>query len=1313
MSRVNTESLLKVQPIQPNVTPIQIQPEYQSSQYTGGQIRVGQAQQQIGPTGNEALFQALAEMAGGVQTGINSFSNISLGIEKDRIKKAQITFNELNTKTELTPDQKQEEFDKLTRDIWTPVLGDDWRREMAVEVDRNWTSKEARNKYEEDRYKKDYLEWKTSNKNKDRPETNELYQEFNSLYESKYPSAAFNHWFMARRSAVDSAIIDEQNKQAVIDFNASIGVKLTFPSKEALNYYNQTINPTEQGQFKTDYPAYFELQDRIKGQPRAVAVETVQNYILDSFGQDLNKLTPEAQKAIKYGLDQIAQQKGKELFELVLSSNIHDLQVQSISNMATATYNLGIDKNIPSYLSSIVQNIGNISDPAKRFEAFSNIIPSIWQSFYQDTTSAGEEFRKKDINDQIKIITDSVSSWYQTNKELWKTLTGQDENGFNLYFLNGGRQSIINSENGGQRIVTTTLKNLKESATQTKNIFPLQNQNQIQKSIENFRINGANSLGIGVDSIQKLAYTGVGTPTPQFSASITLQDWYKSLSSEDKETLNKNGYTLNNFSKLEEFRTAYIDLETSARETLAKNTNNNNATSTTSAKTSEEIIQAFFTDPKIRAAGFTVSNLPINPDQPPDAETARTALLWQDLNQKFSAFLTERRTSNPEIGSFNLFTDEKGNLLSDPFDPESFTKNLTLDKTGSLTDEGKRNYLRLQFSAFTLASSLPKGPEKDAFISRSKDLLTNVSRAGFNDALRNNPQQLYTTSALLQGLYNGDPSLFSSSSFVGQDSEITKAMGAILLTMSESSSKIIDFTPKDQQGLNAEELTPDSLQMKILNSFRLAIDLFSPNISSKGSVKVAPLIDRGEGRNPPIEVGDVISEISTMVSTNGTTNDRETSITAFANRFRFGGINTFGEALESLLGSNIPKFTDSTSNYMVNLKNDDPNGINKRWKDLKPWERIQYYLDTLYQTDSTNTKVFLQSWFGIQNIDNLQDINTPLMFSQTGSYIYKNVLRPGTIEQTTQYRNRTFTRKDTPTGDPILKFDLVRDGKLVSRQALFEQANGMAYNDVMVGTQRQTNNWISNGESKPITVTLNDGTIKTGTSIQGQVHSEDEFVVTQQLAKPLRPTNQDYEYYKWWAETLRKTPVTKQEFYDKVQKLTPNNTRYVLTGLMTKRPESTIPGTTQTFGLGVPLFDVISSLHQEDLTESNVGIFVESDGTMAFDIGDNRYRFTKAPPYESKTQWSNTKDLNNFRTEQQFHVNRLEQQRARKRMIDSQRLDANRIYAAIALPTDTNTPTVLRLDYLKQQYELEAGKKEDPSNWKLQNPFNTWWRTQE
>ena len=58
MSRANIESLLRLQQVQPNVEPIALQPQFLSSEVSGGQIQLGQAQQQIGPTAEMAEAEA-------------------------------------------------------------------------------------------------------------------------------------------------------------------------------------------------------------------------------------------------------------------------------------------------------------------------------------------------------------------------------------------------------------------------------------------------------------------------------------------------------------------------------------------------------------------------------------------------------------------------------------------------------------------------------------------------------------------------------------------------------------------------------------------------------------------------------------------------------------------------------------------------------------------------------------------------------------------------------------------------------------------------------------------------------------------------------------------------------------------------------------------------------------------------------------------------------------------------------------------------------------------------------------------------------
>ena len=197
---MNTQNLLKLGnsiPL-PQVSPGT--PEYNQSTFQGGQVSVGAPRQQVGPSGSEAMYGALAEIAGGISKGIDNFSRISSDIEKQRIEAARIKLKEIKTKEYedgITPESKLSEWNDYIKEVWTPVLGNTWADDLNLSAYELFGSKEAQDKFESERYQNEATLFFNDPKNTFRLNQNSSFgkKEFDSFYENKYRTASGNRWF--------------------------------------------------------------------------------------------------------------------------------------------------------------------------------------------------------------------------------------------------------------------------------------------------------------------------------------------------------------------------------------------------------------------------------------------------------------------------------------------------------------------------------------------------------------------------------------------------------------------------------------------------------------------------------------------------------------------------------------------------------------------------------------------------------------------------------------------------------------------------------------------------------------------------------------------------------------------------------------------------------------------------------------------------------------------------------------------------------------------------------------------------------------
>jgi hypothetical protein len=1350
MSRINTENLLKIGPIQPDSNTNITQPNYKTSQFSGGQVQLGQVAQQVGPTGDAAMFQALADIASGGAKAINIFADVSSSIDKAKIKDAEVYFGELNTRSDLTPDKKQEEFDKYIKDIWTPVLGDTWRRQMALEVDKNWTSTEARNKYESSRYETEYNSWKRQPENSGRTETNELIQEFNTQYETKFPSAKYNDWFTEVTTKVNSAIAIKNAEQAVIDFRGSIEVGYQIPSKEALNAYYNSANMEENLKFEQMYARFFELKASIDNTSDFATMNGyVYNHLAEALQPEIQKLPPDAAQMVAYELDQIAQSKTKEIFSLIQSENISRIKTQSALNLGSNENDYQLTRNTNAFLETFTQNVGNLTQLERRSQV-DNLIPFIWKTLSTGNSQEAIDFRALPLDKQVEQVSTTFKTWYESTKSNFKTITGimpdQLDN-----FIAKGSFAVVSDEKLGGTSVSLSLNSLGESASQTKNLFTLQSEEQVQKTIEAYRNNAAQTLGISVESLQQLSYITNQQGGVALSTESLTETWFKGLPDKEKTTLIQRGYTANSFAKLDNFRTKYVDLETSALTALTRQTTGTGTgTTNPTLKLSDSEIKAkLIMDPSFMGTALASRSILLDPkqraslDQETQASLAKVDNILGDMEIRFNAFISERGRIEREAGSTNpriptslrLFTDKDNTLIPVAVSPQEMLKKLEVDSTGSLTPKGIEAVLRLEFIAMEMAKLEPTNTEATNFKTQTLTLLREVASSGFAKVLTEDPQRIYALTHTFAGLSQGDPTFISAQAFTGQDSDQLKSMVALLKTAHSLSGGLLDTTPGDSGDPNIrfgyKQTSTGALRLlseeeknrynnhpmkRTMDSWRVAMDVFASPIATRGEGSMNPLISGSF--NKPQSIKDEVSNVFAAFTMAGPNSYRdEGALVELIRRFNFPGATTdtekvsaFGNAMWNITGNVYPRVGEDSS-ILVQVPSD--NGfIKKRWNSLSPEEQIGVYLADLHKVDGPSTEMLFTGWLRSSSNPGVKDVYNLDMFVGTAGYLMEDLIKPrvnpvGGVTPR-RYLNRTF---ENTAQDTSQQTNIVYDGRIVSRRDLFNQAQGIGLYQYKVNTESVTTDWVSPGvfETKPIqTGTDNNGNpIITNQTVRiGEVTSEDQFVITTQLSAAMDPDEQGYAYYEWWAKLIGQTPVDAANYRMAVSKLTIDPSKFRTPATTIGSSGMPMYGADQGYLMRPPLFSVIGALHKVDLTDNNVEISVDHKGDMRYHIGAKSYLVNSNPPLSPKTQFSNANDAKNNKETFELNRKKLETERAKKRVAYKLGNDAP-VYVVTSGP-NANQPdkaVKLKIDQWMSDYWQEVAKSENPYQFMVEMPF--------
>lgn len=118
-------------PIDPRMTRNSIQPEGtiaarqvgKPGEYIGGKVEVGKTySEQIGPTDQEAMYSALQQIAGGIKTGLDAFSQIRTGIEEKELGEFELGASRILDNKDLSIEEKKNQFDSFIqsgpKNIW-------------------------------------------------------------------------------------------------------------------------------------------------------------------------------------------------------------------------------------------------------------------------------------------------------------------------------------------------------------------------------------------------------------------------------------------------------------------------------------------------------------------------------------------------------------------------------------------------------------------------------------------------------------------------------------------------------------------------------------------------------------------------------------------------------------------------------------------------------------------------------------------------------------------------------------------------------------------------------------------------------------------------------------------------------------------------------------------------------------------------------------------------------------------------------------------------------------------------------------------
>ena len=373
-------------------------PDFKQSSFQGGRVEVGAPAQQVGPSGAEAMYGALAEIAGSVSKGIDTFAKIGSDIEKKRIEEAKLKFKKIYAteyEGDVTPESKLSDWNTYAKEVWTPLLGTTWLDDMHIDAYTSFGSKEAQDKFEETRYKNEATNFFSDPKNATRLNQNSSFalKEFDNYYLSKYPVAAGNRWFKQTQQANIASGQNEQDAIATQGLDASLTTILRLPPVEIID--SIVSGGPEADKQKGIFSAFFdEVLPLVENLEDKDIPNVIYKYYVDKLiTENPNKYNEHTLVTLRQRLPYAILPRVEAIRELRVAKAVAEQKKTAEVQLAAASLEMNTPQtyNTGSYnlFKAVILNSPFIGIPeAKQPEAITSAVMSIWEAGINTTDNS-------------------------------------------------------------------------------------------------------------------------------------------------------------------------------------------------------------------------------------------------------------------------------------------------------------------------------------------------------------------------------------------------------------------------------------------------------------------------------------------------------------------------------------------------------------------------------------------------------------------------------------------------------------------------------------------------------------------------------------------------------------------------------------------------------------------------------------------------------------------------------------------------------------------------------------------------------------
>lgn len=953
MSRINS-GILNFDSVAPSTEVAIPAPDFVEGRMVGGQTQVGAPRQQVGPSSGEAGYAALAQIAGGVAKGLDNFADIGSRIEKSKIQKAQLLFDEIDNREDLDGDTKFSQFEEGIKDIYTPLLGDSWRKDIDNRVRKQWLSGAARDTFEQNRYNKELGEFlQTKGLQSPAQLTDELLDEFQQTYESNHPLAKQVTWYQINRFKTQAGIAKKAAETSTNIFKSRLNNHYAEMPPNMIERWSTTQDPEEKKRIADVYPgftAYLERMDTLTND------ESIFNY----FNQEMVKMaeaelvgmTDDIKADVISTMGDVATRVVGAAKRLKLQNQDIERQSNAVLSFQAATVNFQSDGNVAQLLDTVLTEAPNLPPEVKQ-----GVIPAVFDMFY--------ERAKKDNP------TGTPSDWKKEADKMFDLWVGADLGGPNKanllehrlllpgQTLDVVRQASWQATTQGNGTIAQDIRGQAQvtidNNTTSSEILVLQRPDIRQRDLTTRREETAQTLGIEVSSLMKLF---IDESNESFSVQ-NIKDWYGNLSSDEKKNLQDAGFSLaTNYADLQKILDSHIKLE---RAFIAVTQNEQQAQSKpTKIKTEQEAKSEILNGQHLDTLNRVLVAEKRDPDSvslieelEPDAQvviqTGRRLQLEFDtaIRQKVATFddlfnnasdsdprkkyywaMREKHQTMLDTGVLFYSNDTNQGISSFSQSPNLvITEPFSTDPVFSsrLSTEGFYRYEQLKFRYAQIASD-PNNPNNTQELGELNSLLSGVATMGTR-AIEENPGLMYALTAAVTGLKASGSDVDFIKLLGIQDQRAMLMYGLLDASLDLSNTA---FTP-DPADLDSTEAWKQTSQA--------AMTAFMAATQASGAVDT-PSIFINNKAEKPAEVAGLLRGWS-RGEVDNTIADR--NLQAILKTLGMSEASFYQAIVTASRNNALPAFDDTLDG--VEWKIETPNGPEyKTWKDMTFADKIQVAL---------------------------------------------------------------------------------------------------------------------------------------------------------------------------------------------------------------------------------------------------------------------------------------------------------------------------------------------------------------------------------